>query len=942
MSQPYRFFSLCRKYSLLRIWTLCITLILMTSTAFSQETVVKYLSGTDKDHTVNWDFMVSAGSKSGQWTTIAVPSNWETQGFGTYHYGWEEDFSKNEIGYYKYKFSSDPAWKDKTVKIVFEGSMTDTEVKINGKSAGAIHQGSFYRFKYDITSLLKKSGDNLLEVNVSKISADTSVNRAERMSDFWVFGGIFRPVYLEITPKSHIAWTAIDAKADGNFLMHIYTEGKLNQGCVEAQISGLDGAPIGAPFKAKINRGEEKVTLVSKVDDPKLWSPEFPNRYQVSVRLFGANGKLIHRKIEKFGFRTAELRRGEGFFVNGVKVRFKGVNRHSAWPTSGRAMSKGISELDVNLIKDMNMNAVRMSHYPPDAHFLDVCDSLGLFVIDELTGWQKKYDTPVGRKLLKEMMMKDVNHPAIVIWANGNEGGNNYELVADYAKYDPQKRTVIHPWAIFDGTDTQHYRAYDCCVGSFYHGEEVFFPTEFLHGLYDGGHGAGLEDHWKLMQSKPLSAGGFLWSFADEGVVRLDERDRLDIKGNLAPDGILGPYREKEGSFYTIKELWSPVAMLIEQLPKNFDGVLPIKNDYHYTNLNQIRFSYEYRKLPSPYAKDTTIQVLEQGELQGPNVLPQQNGYLRVPIKKVFSNADVLALTAKDLYGRTIFTWTWALKSPREINEKWMRSTGDQTISIEEINDTLRLKVNKIAVTFDTKSGLLQSVISDGALIPFTNGPQLAIGKATFIGFKHYRKNDSVYVDVQYTGAWKKLRYILAPNGLLTLEYAYNASGSDPHNQYPYLGISFDFPEHSVKGVRYMGRGPYRVWKNRMKGNAFGIWNKRYNNTVTGESWEYPEFKGFYRDFNWVLINNTIKDFIVYSGTDNLFLRLFTPEKPKGAKNENNSPAFPKGDISFLHAINAIGTKFDRAVDHGPQGQLNKVGQASLEGRLIFDFDPQL
>ena len=105
--------------------------------------------------------------------------------------------------------------------------------------------------------------------------------------------------------------------------------------------------------------------------------------------------------------------------------------------------------MDVKLMKEMNMNAVRMSHYPPDQHFLDVCDSLGMFVLDELTGWQAKYDTIVGRKLVKELVVRDVNHPSIVIWDNGNEGGFNFALDGDYAKYDPQDRLVIHPWEHF-------------------------------------------------------------------------------------------------------------------------------------------------------------------------------------------------------------------------------------------------------------------------------------------------------------------------------------------------------------------------------------------------------------------------------------------------------------------------------------------------------------
>src|SRR6185295_3550022 len=130
--------------------------------------------------------------KSGVWTKIAVPSNWEQQGFGAYNYGREKITEANplarEQGKYKYTFTVPASWKDKTVRIVFDGSMTDTEVLINGQSAGPVHQGSFYRFKYDITPLVKFGNSNLLEVTVRKVSTNESVNRAERSGvDYWVF-----------------------------------------------------------------------------------------------------------------------------------------------------------------------------------------------------------------------------------------------------------------------------------------------------------------------------------------------------------------------------------------------------------------------------------------------------------------------------------------------------------------------------------------------------------------------------------------------------------------------------------------------------------------------------------------------------------------------------------------------------------------------------------
>ena len=189
-------------------------LFLATFSLFSQTTEIVYLSGTDAANTVQWDFYCTDGRNSGQWTTIAVPSNWELQGFGTYNYGhdWKNEKIKlgKEHGNYKHEFDVPANWKGKTVNIVFDGSMTDTRVKINGKSAGEVHQGGFYRFKYDVSKLLKFGKTNLLEVDVAKHSANESINRAERQADFWIFGGIFRPVFLEVLPEIHMNRVAIE------------------------------------------------------------------------------------------------------------------------------------------------------------------------------------------------------------------------------------------------------------------------------------------------------------------------------------------------------------------------------------------------------------------------------------------------------------------------------------------------------------------------------------------------------------------------------------------------------------------------------------------------------------------------------------------------------------------------------------------------------------
>lgn len=179
----------------------------------AQETKTLYLSGKGKDDPVPWEFYCTEGRNSGRWTTIGVPSNWELQGFGTYNYGHDNNKGA-EQGKYRRRFELPESWKDKAIHIFFEGVMTDTQVWVNGSSAGPKHQGGFYRFKYDITELVKFYAENLLEVTASKVSSDKSVEATERQSDYWIFGGIYRPVYLQAFPKQFIERTAIDTRAD--------------------------------------------------------------------------------------------------------------------------------------------------------------------------------------------------------------------------------------------------------------------------------------------------------------------------------------------------------------------------------------------------------------------------------------------------------------------------------------------------------------------------------------------------------------------------------------------------------------------------------------------------------------------------------------------------------------------------------------------------------
>jgi Glycosyl hydrolases family 2, TIM barrel domain/Glycosyl hydrolases family 2, sugar binding domain/Glycosyl hydrolases family 2/Beta galactosidase small chain len=894
------------------------------------QTQVRYLSGTGKDDAVMWDFFCTSGRKAGVWTKIAVPSNWEQQGFGDYNYGRDRVSETNplarEQGKYRLRFRVPAGWKEKLVRLVFDGVMTDAEVFINGKTAGPIHQGSFYRFKYDITPLLRFGETNLLEVTVSKVSANESVNRAERFNvDYWVFGGIFRPVYLEALPEQFIDWTAIDALADGSLTIDAHLGARATaQGKVTAQILDERGAPVGEPFDAGVAPGQDSVRLRTKTAGPRLWTAETPNLYRVRLTL--SQAKPLHTVSERFGFRTFEVRAGDGLYLNGRKITLKGTNRHSFWPETGRTTSRRVSYEDVRLMKEMNNNAVRMSHYPPDEHFLEACDELGLYVLDELGGWHHSYDTPTGQRLIGEMVRRDVNHPSILFWDNGNEGGWNRENDDEFARWDIQKRAVLHPWELFRGVNTDHYETYSSHM-KLSMGQDIYLPTEFLHGLYDGGAGAGLWDYWELTLRSKTRAGGFLWAFVDECIARTDRQGQLDCAGNQGPDGIVGPHREREGSFNTVREIWSPVQVLGPQTwPDDFRGAVTVENRYDFINLKECRFDWQLARFPSPDEGGAGHKAIVTGSLQGPDVEPHEAGQLMLKLPAGLRKSDALYLTAKDPAGRELWTWAWELRSAAEFARQGSGPAAGNILTSEE-GGLLLVQTGSLELRFSKETGRLLEVRRDGLLFPFGDGPRFlafrrndrkyadVAGQSTLKHFALRRDGADLIVEATYDGALTQTRWRIAPGGLVRLDYEYEFDGA-----VDIIGVRFELAEQSVKGIRWLGMGPYRVWQNRMQGARLDVWENSYNDTTPGESWAYPEFKGYFRDWRWAEFETTEGKIIIASEAKDSFLGVYRPKDGKDGLLE-----FPETGIAFLEVIPAMRSKNHSPSELGPQSQQKQV-----------------
>ena len=927
-----------------------------------QQTERQYLSGHGCDDTVEWDFFCTDGRNSGRWTKIGVPSCWELQGFGTYQYGisfYGKAFPEGiagEKGMYKYEFEVPEEFRGKQVSLVFEASMTDTEVKVNGRKAGSKHQGAFYRFSYNVTDLLKYGKKNQLEVTVSKESENASVNLAERRADYWNFGGIFRPVFLEVKPAVNLRHIAIDAQMDGSFRANCYTNISGDGMSIRAQI--LDGkgkklADTTVPLKA----GSDWTTLQLNVSAPALWTAETPNLYKAQFSLLDKEGKVLHHETETFGFRTIEVRESDGLYVNGVRINVRGVNRHSFRPESGRTLSKAKNIEDVLLMKGMNMNSVRLSHYPADPEFLEACDSLGLYVMDELGGWHGKYDTPTGVRLIEGMIERDVNHPSIIWWSNGNEKGWNIELDGEFHKYDPQKRPVIHPQGNFSGFETMHYRSYGESQ-NYMRLPEIFMPTEFLHGLYDGGHGAGLYDYWEMMRKHPRCIGGFLWVLADEGVKRVDMDGFIDNQGNFGADGIVGPHHEKEGSYYTIKQLWSPVQVMNTAIDRNFDGKLSVENRYDYLNLNTCRFIWQQVKFPSVTdASNTTTRILKQGEVQGSDVAAHGVGVVDIKTS-ILPETDALFLTVIDKYGYELWRWTFPVDKLNRETEQFSASSG--RASYTETEKGITVKANGRTFVFSKKDGQLKDVSVNNRKISFANGPRFIGARRADRSLDQFYNHDDekakakdrtyseftdaavfTKLDVKEEGGnliltanyklgnLDKAQWTIHPDGMATLDYTYNFSGV-----VDLMGICFDYPEEQVLSKRWLGAGPYRVWQNRIHGTQYDIWENDYNDPIPGETFTYPEFKGYFGSVSWMSIRTKEGTISLTNETPDSYIGVYQPRDGR----DRLLYTLPESGISVLNVIPPVRNKVNSTDLCGPSSQPKWV-DGSQTGRLVIRFE---
>ena len=304
-------------------------------------------------------------------------------------------------------------WETKAILLTFEGIAHDSEIFINGKKAGEHHCG-YTSATFDISGYLKWGQDNLLAVKVNS-REDVNIPPFGNVIDYMTYGGIYREVYLEVKNPDYLQDVYVVPELDrGSVILYYQIKGEGQEIQVSIKHQKQEIYPYGRMFSIDESEGE----LVFPVEDIDLWQLDNPILYDVKVTLY-KDGKPVDEKIVRTGFRRVRFQE-DGFYLNGKKLKIRGLNRHQSYPYVGYAMPESMQKMDADILKnELGLNAVRTSHYPQSHHFLDRCDEIGLLVFTEIPGWQYIGDEKwkaQARQNTADMIRQYRNHTSVILW----------------------------------------------------------------------------------------------------------------------------------------------------------------------------------------------------------------------------------------------------------------------------------------------------------------------------------------------------------------------------------------------------------------------------------------------------------------------------------------------------------------------------------------------
>ena len=745
-----------------------------------------------------------------------VPSCWAVQGFEEPVYrGYKKQDEKASEGFYRYRFEVPSAMKGQRVLLRFGGVWASAEVWLNGQWVGR-HDSGYTSFSFDVSKAVKAGEANLLAVRVRQVYPGYQTDTY----DDWTLGGIYRNVELESMPaKRWVDRVRVNTKMTGEVTVKVMvadthkntlpgnymSPGEPYQ--LRLTLTDADGKTVaGKTVSVKAHTANSRETTVTlNVRDVRLWTAETPYLYTLRTELL--DGDSGHSQSQRIGIREISTKDGV-LRINGQPVKLRGVNRHDEHPDVGRATTREHWMEDLRLMKQANINYIRACHYQHAKGFVELCDSMGFYVGEEISlggADDLMYDPGFTAGMMLrtvETVERDQNNPSVIYWSIGNEDSftDMFLQAARAVKGLDPSRPVLLPWNADETLPEEidilapHYwtaNEYDSIASQ---SKRPIVTTEYVHA-YGNQRMGGLQECWQSLTKHPAGAGGAVWMWADQGLKTPVKKDRKQY-GSLAKDddylrlnpegwdGITDSYRQPTRDYWEVKAVYCPVSAELK------DGKIVIRNGYDFLNLNTVGIRWQAFSEKGKQVADGTARL---------DVVPHQTASLTIDTK----SADYLWLTYTDNDGQEI---------------------GKQSVELRRPE----LKKGKTSLTIDPSTGLpagfrptVWHKLNDGDQIiknrSFASNPEKFSTKVLSSdngrSCVQYEINDSNSIDAVY--------HVTTDEFGTTIDYEIT-----PHLQssyVPVVGLAYEMK--NAKSLKHWyGLGPDEAYPNKQAATLLGLW----------------------------------------------------------------------------------------------------------------------
>ncbi|MCK9451610.1 MAG: DUF4981 domain-containing protein [Bacteroidales bacterium] len=937
------------------------------------------------------------------WDEIQVPGNVELQGFGVPRYLDEEyTFEPNppfipeemsSVGIYRRTFEIPANWDDKQIVAHFGAANSAIYLYVNGEKIGYA-QGSKTPVEFDITEVVK-NGTNTLVAEVLRYSDGSYLE----CQDFWRVSGLERDVYLMAYPKLQlfdfeaIATPNLEDKS-GEFALNVNLINALKKkvkASVFVELTDDNGKNL---FSIKKSVSIDKLTELEvnfheSLEAVKLWSAENPTLYTLIIGLKSEAGEQW--QTAQIGFRKVEIKAGQ-LLVNGKAILIKGVNRHEHDPATGRYVSRENMLHDIELMKQMNINAVRTAHYPNDPYWYELCNKYGLYVVDEVnieTHGLKMH--PEGISYLSEhpdwenayldrtqrMLERDKNYPSVIIWSLGNESGDgkNFETTYQWLKTRDGSRPVQYEGArLAPHTDiyAPMYARFDRIIGyANVLQERPIILCEYMHAM--GNSEGNLADYWKLFASLDQAQGGFIWDWVDQTFAKKDENGNPiwayggDMGDNLLPNdsnfcanGLVAADRSFHPHAFEVKKVYQSIHF--EDVAFTSDKI-KIKNRFDFTNLNAYDFKWELLVNGEKY---------KSGNLSEITAVPGEDVIVQIDYGNIPEGTEALLnIMATTKSAKGLIPANWEVAREQFILQSDFQPTKtsfQEKAEVVQFEKEIQVNGEDFKVVFDLNNGQLKSyifkekeLIKSGAVPNFWRAPtDNDLGNGINLkssDWKHFgRELHTQSYDLQHTDSGVTVIEFLLEHKTIpakvTKTYAVYSSGevlvsmtfAPGDNTLPELlkiGNEFRIPA-KYNNFNWYGRGPHENYSDRKAAAFIG----NYSGKVADQYHAYVRAQetGNKTDVRWATLTDNDGQGLMISSAEplNINAQQFDTDLLNHVSQEvhNHGGSIVPTDIISLHIdYKQIGVGGDNSWGARTHAQYSLPAKSYNYSYIIAPFD---